>query len=390
VLAQTHGPPMSAEKSVYTTAWTPSKSGAGTLIATVMLLVGLPYYFTVSIDIQSVRLIAGQMIISLFAIFFFYEGISRHQQYRVALVLFSLTATLGLVANLAHQSVQLLGGQMIQLDAISYGLINLGAVTATLLLYRINKVPAAKDDSLPRAPGRRIPTPLAIPLAVLAFFLYGMQYAPYIFHIKKFSTTVGFFCWCQAGLIALYINTFFKRPTLGENYRTFLTLLSLVMLLGGFANLINQNTQIRPGFRIELECGEYMMMNLGALLCLLAYHAVRRHNHSVTRAAESMSPGIQEAPKESSREASHETQREKPEEIREESPRDDSQESSESCEEPQLEPHAEGKLDQEIQEEEKRAESEENGSDKPEPATTTNTKSPGKSTRKKSNKGKKA
>ncbi|MCA9804480.1 MAG: hypothetical protein KC777_21065, partial [Cyanobacteria bacterium HKST-UBA02] len=301
---------MSAEKSVYKTAWTPSKSGAGTLIATVLLLVGLPYYFTVSVDIQSVRLVAGQIIVSLFAIFFFYEGITRRQQYRVALVLFSLTATLGLVANLAHQSVQLLGGQMIQLDALSYGLINLGAIAATLLLYRIKKVPATKDENATGAPGRLIPTPLAIPLAVLAFFLYGMQYAPYIFHVKKFSTTVGFFCWCQAGLIALYINTFFKRPAFEENYRTFLTLLSLVMLLGGFANLINQNTQLRPGFRIELECGEYMMMNLGALLCVLAYNAVKSYNQSIVRAAETIPTGTKEAPQESSKEASQESSKE--------------------------------------------------------------------------------
>ncbi|MGD9679570.1 MAG: hypothetical protein AB7W16_00185 [Candidatus Obscuribacterales bacterium] len=378
---------MSAEKSVYKTAWTPSKSGAGTLIATVLLLVGLPYFYTVSVDIQSVRLIAGQIIVSLFAIFFFYEGITRRQQYRVALVLFSLTATLGLVANLAHQSVQLLGGQMIQLDAISYGLINLGAVAATLLLYRIKKVPAAKDDNSPGAPGRLIPTPLAIPLAVLAFFLYGMQYAPYIFHVKKFSTTVGFFCWCQAGLIALYIKTFFKRPALEENYRTFLTLLSLVMLLGGFANLINQNTQLRPGFRIELECGEYMMMNLGALLCVLAYNAVKRYNQSVVRAAETIPTGTREAPQESSKEASQEASKDTPKETREDTATDTSPESTEIAEESPGEPQTSAS---DKSAEETRADSEENGSDRPGSATATSTKSTGKSTAKKSKKGKKA
>ncbi|MBK9141093.1 MAG: hypothetical protein IPM23_01255 [Candidatus Melainabacteria bacterium] len=388
---------MSAEKSVYKTAWTPSKSGAGTLVATVLVLVGLPYYFTVTVDIQGVRLIAGQIIVSLFAIFFFYEGISRLQQYRVALVLFSLTATLGLVANLAHQSVQLLGGQMIQLDAISYGLINLGAVAATLLLYRIKKVPAEREDSLPGSPGRLIPTPLAIPLAVLAIFLYAMQYAPYIFHIKKFSTTVGFFCWCQAGLIALYINTFFKRPTLEENYKTFLTLLSLIMLLGGFANLINQNTQLRPGFRIELECGEYMMMNLGALLCMLAYRAVKSYNQSVARAdaaAAAVATGAQEPPEVSSGEVSP---KEAPKETREEESAISSAVSTEIAPEaPEDEKKAVEAFPDEPQEDggdkakETRVEPEENGSDRHDSATASDTNTTSKSAKKKSKKGKQA
>lgn len=282
---------MAATKTIYKLSWNPSRpmavaaalSLAAVLIAPVLseqLFSDQNLDFKVIWSCWFVALV--QMLASVGGTLFFYEGVPRRQQFRILSIQLAFVFIFATISNTiyANELCEILSRGEMLIHLAAWGAVNIAAMICTLFVYRLEpiKVEVGSPAAAPTARlWLKIP-PAAVPLIFTGIAIAMIPLAPDLLPRDQslFRCTIPFFVGGQLLFSIVTVNWLLNKKTWGQKIRHALMIVATSMFFGTLCNLINGRSALRPGFRIEISAGEYLLMNLGAMLCVIGYFVWER------------------------------------------------------------------------------------------------------------------
>lgn len=261
-------------KTVYDIKWKPSPIALIVILLMVLAVMYVPSQVQSQLFINPWLGLALQIGLTFGATFFFYSGVARQKQIRIALLMLSAAGVLGIVSNLFYQATYLASAKMLVTDYIVIGLINFGALAFTLDCYRIEskkvEVPDIVDPSELPYPRIKKLTPYVcvLPIVAIAMIMHNSRYIP---GGENFAIHLAFFVFAQLVLNIGGAFFFFKGETRDQKFKLSFVVVALAMALGTISNATNHLTFLRPGWRLVLNSNEFIAMNAGALIIVLVF-----------------------------------------------------------------------------------------------------------------------
>jgi hypothetical protein len=293
---------MAATKTIYKLNWQPSKPMAVATIVSLAAVLMAPVLFDNLFSEQQLDfkviwncwfVVFVQALLSLGGTLFFYEGIPRLQQFRILSLQLAIVFIFATISNTMYRNelCEILSrGEMI-VHLAAWGAVNVAAMICTLFVYRLEpvKVEVGSKEAVPSTPLWLSIPPAAVPMIVAALAIVLMPLAPNLLPRDKsiFRCTVPFFIGGQILFGIVTVNWLLNKKTWGQKIRHALMIVATSMGFGTLCNLINVRSTLRPGLRIEISAGEYLLMNLAAMLCVIGYFVWERiRNGELAKRAE--------------------------------------------------------------------------------------------------------
>lgn len=320
---------MAATKTIYKLSWRPSKPMAVAAILSLAAVLVAPVLFEYLFSEQQLDfkviwscwfVLFVQALLSFGGTLFFYEGVPRRQQFRILSMQLAFVFIFATISNTIYRNelCEILSrGEMI-IHLAAWGAVNIAAMTCTLFVYRLEpvKVEVGSKAAVPSTPLWVSIPPAAIPVIVAAIAIALIPLAPNLLPRDKsiFRCTIPFFLGGQILFGIVTVNWLLNKKTWRQKIRHALMIVATSMGFGTLCNIMNARSALRPGFRIEMSAGEYVLMNLAAMLCVIGYFvwerirsgelAKRAELLAATQAAPAAAPGSAGSPSSGSTAAS--------------------------------------------------------------------------------------
>lgn len=237
--------------------------------------------------------VLAQAFIAIGGVLFFYEGLPRRQQFRILSMFLAFVFVFATICNTIYgnELCEILSrGEMI-IHLAAWGAVNIAAMICTLFVYRLEpiKVEIGSPAAVPSTPLWLSIPPAAVPVIFAAIAIALIPLAPNLLPRDKslFRCTVPFFIGGQILFGIVTANWLLTKKTWPQKIRHALMIVATSMFFGTLCNIINVRSTLRPGFRIEISAGEYILMNLAAMLCVIGYFVWERiRNGELAKRAE--------------------------------------------------------------------------------------------------------
>lgn len=282
---------MTATKTIYKLSWNPSKPVAIAAVLSLAAVLIAPVLFEQLFSEQQLDfkviwncwfVVLVQTLVSVGGTLFFYEGVPRRQQFRILSMQLAFVFIFATISNTiyANDLCEILSRGEMLIHLAAWGAVNIAAMICTLFVYRLEpvKVEVGSPDAAPTARlWLKIP-PAAVPLIFTGIAIAMIPLAPDLLPRDQsiFRCTIPFFVGGQLLFSIVTVNWLLNKKTWAQKIRHALMIFATSMFFGTLCNLINGRSALRPGFRIEISAGEYLLMNLSAMLCVIGYFVWER------------------------------------------------------------------------------------------------------------------
>ncbi len=240
-------------------------------LAVFALGVWVPQLCTRCFELNLLLLVPLQIILTVAATGYFYDGLRLPEQIRTGLFILTITFAILFCNNILFCSFVLLPWGVLSFNPVSFLLANGAAVIATLPIYLIEKHKIEVDDSYkPERIWAKIP-PIYVAGFIMFVVILSIFISPDYLHYRDLEVTVYYFALVQMALPLLATNFFFGSFELNKRARIYFTILALALAIGALENFMYSHFVPCIGFRIRANASDFITMNLGAVLTVVAY-----------------------------------------------------------------------------------------------------------------------
>ncbi len=305
---------MGERKTVFQLNWNPSPVSVIVFVASLAALIYVPYWFQIPVFLSALMALPLELVLAAGIVWFFYHGLELVSLVKIFFLFLAIFSLLGFASNLFYQSTFLLSSRTLSTDGFIIGMLNAGAIAVTLSSYKLKaiKVDAESLAVAPTEPWVLKVRPIALSAAIAVLTIWLMCDWTSLIVSDSFAVNIIYFIGTQLLFNVGGTFYFFRSKPRIEKIKLSFLVIAIATGLGTLSNLVHHHTLLRPGDRLELRSMDFMIMNAGALIIVLAYELWSRHLKSeqekyAARLAAFNSPSAPAAAKSTKSEKPHQT-----------------------------------------------------------------------------------
>jgi len=261
-----------ATQSVYSLKPGNLKTSIPIFLAVFALGVFAPKLCTRCFEVTVVFMLPFQLILTLAATGYFYDGLNLREQIRTGLFILTVTFAVLLCNNILFSSFLLLPGGVLSFNPVSMLAANAAAVIATLPIYGLEKQTLEVDQvKTPQRIWAKIP-PLWVASLIVAVAIISIFMNPDYLHYRALEVTVYYFVLVQLALPFIATRFFFGSFPFGKRVRIYLAMVALALAIGAIENYMYQHFALCVGLRIKATASDFITMNLASVMAVVAYY----------------------------------------------------------------------------------------------------------------------
>lgn len=261
-----------ATQTIYTLKPGKLKLAIPVFLAAFVAGVWLPALCTRCFEVTLVFMIPFQVILTIAATAYFYDGLKRSEQIRTGLFILTVTFAVLICNNILYSSFLLLPGAVLSFNPVSLLAANSAAIIGTLPIYGLEKQTIEVDqDKKPERIWAKIP-PIWVASFIIAVAIISIFINPDYLHYRELEVTVFYFLFLELVLPFIATRFFFGSLPFGQRLRIYLTMVALAFAIGALENYMYHHFMLSVGFRIKTTASDFITMNLAPVMAVVAFH----------------------------------------------------------------------------------------------------------------------